>query len=93
MPIEDASVVWPEDLSPFRRVAQLTVPQQDAWPDASAGATEDALAFSPRHGITAHRPLGSIMRVRKAAYEASAKFRASHNHVTVDEPLRCPVFN
>jgi hypothetical protein len=91
MPIENASVVWPETLSPYLPVAKLVVPQQDAWPDGSAAQTEDALSFSPWHGIEAHRPLGSVMRVRKTAYEASAQFRASHNHLTLEEPGTPPI--
>jgi hypothetical protein len=90
MPIENSSIVWPEDLSPFLRIGQLTVPTQDAWADASAQRIEDGLAFSPWHGIEAHRPLGSVMRVRKAAYEASASFRASHNQVSISEPSAPP---
>jgi hypothetical protein len=42
-----------------------------------------------RRGMTEHRPLGSIMRVRQRSYELSADFRASHNHVAIVEP-RCP---
>jgi catalase len=90
MPIEDASVVWPEALSPYQPVGRLTVPQQDSWPEASTAGVEDRLSFSPWHGIAAHRPLGSVMRVRKATYEASVRFRAEHNNVTIDEPAECP---
>jgi hypothetical protein len=91
MPIENSSIVWSEELSPFLTVGQLTLPQQDAWAESSAQRIEDALSFSPWHGIEAHRPLGSVMRVRKAVYEASAQFRASHNHVTVQEPSSPPL--
>jgi hypothetical protein len=93
MPIEQANVVWPENVSAFQRVASVRVAAQDAWPDPAAAAIEDALAFSPWHGIAAHRPLGSVMRVRKAAYEASVRFRASHNGVNVTEPSTPPAFN
>ena len=44
--------------------------------------------FSPWHGIAAHRPLGAIMRVRKAVYEASSGFRAKANGVILEEPTR-----
>jgi hypothetical protein len=44
------------------------------------------MAFSPWHGLAAHRPLGSIMRMRKAAYEMSAEFRSTHNHCPMQEP-------
>jgi len=78
MPIEDASVVWPEDLSPFRAVARIRMEAQDSW-NEDAGSTQDRLAFSPWNGVTAHRPLGSINRARKPVYAQSQRFRAEQN--------------
>jgi len=86
MPIEDASVAWPEDASPYLAVARMTVVSQAAWNEERSKAIDDRMSFSPWHGILAHRPIGSIMRVRKAAYEMSAKFRAHHNDLKVEEP-------
>lgn len=77
MPIEDASVVWPEDASPYLPVAEITVPAQPAWSEARSATVDDGLSFSPWHGLQAHRPLGSINRTRKAAYEMSAEFRGA----------------
>jgi hypothetical protein len=87
MPIEDASVVWPEDESPYVPVARITLPQQDAWSEARVTAVNDSYSFSPWHCLAAHRPLGSIMRARKAVYEMSAQFRAHANNRSVSEPL------
>ena len=86
MPIEDASMVWPEDLSPYVTVARITTKPQQAWSDARSKAIDDEMSFSPWHGIEAHRPIGSIVRVRKMAYEMSAKFRAEYNKVSMVEP-------
>ena len=86
MPIEDASVAWPEELSPYLTVARISVPSQVAWSEGRSKAIDDGMSFSPWHGVVAHRPLGSIMRLRKAAYEMSAKFRAEHNRQAVTEP-------
>ena len=86
MPIENAHKPWPEDKSLYLTVARLVVPAQDSWDEAHTPKTNDALAFSPWHGLTAHQPLGSIMRVRKAVYEASAKFRLTHNGCPLGEP-------
>lgn len=85
MPIEDASVRWPEDLSPFLPVARIVVPAQPAW-DEGTPAQDDRLAFSPWRGLVQHRPLGSIMRVRREAYAMAAAFRRQHNGVPQDEP-------
>jgi hypothetical protein len=86
MPIEDASVIWPENLSPYVAVARITAQPQAAWNLALSHAVDDGMSFSPWHGITAHRPIGSIMRIRKAAYEMSSKFRAEHNGREIIEP-------
>ena len=85
MPIEDAAKVWPEDESPYVTVARLRVQPQTAWSEERS-AVIDAMSFSPWHGLAAHRPLGSIMRLRKSAYEASARFRAEHTGRTIGEP-------
>ena len=90
LPIEDASKVWPEDKSPFVTVARLHVPPQTAWSEARSAAVDDGMSFSPWHGIEAHRPLGSIMRLRKRVYEASAGFRAQHADRPIAEPDRLP---
>lgn len=86
MPVEDASVVWPEDLSPYRTIARITVPPQTAWSEERSRAGDDRLAFSPWHGLAAHRPLGSIMRARRLAYDRSAEFRMERNGCPMHEP-------
>jgi hypothetical protein len=86
MPVEDASVEWPEDESPYVAVARIRVAAQPAWTDARSKAVDDGLAFSPWHGLSAHRPLGGVMRSRKPAYEMSAGFRAQRNGCPIHEP-------
>ena len=86
MPIDPADKPWPEDLSHYVPVARIIAPSQVAWSEARSDAVDDGFAFSPWHGLAAHQPLGSIMRLRKAAYEMSARFRAEHNHHPTDEP-------
>ena len=86
MPVEDASVPWPEDESPYVSVATITVPAQSSYDEARHQALDEGLAFSPWDGIAAHRPLGSVMRSRKAAYEMSAGFRAEANGCPIRHP-------
>lgn len=86
MPLEDASVAWPEEDSPYLPVARITAPSQAGWSEALSRAVDDGMAFSPWHGVLAHRPLGSIMRVRKAAYAMSARFRFERTGNVVREP-------
>ena len=86
MPIEDATVPWPEDASPYRTVARIRVPSQPAWSEERAAQADDGLAFSPWHGLLAHQPLGSINRSRRLTYAAMATFRAQHNNQAIPEP-------
>ena len=84
MPVEDASVEWSEELSPYLTVARITVSKQDAWNDKKAKVVDDRMAFSPWQGLAAHRPLGAIQRSRKPAYRESAAFRAHFYGSTTD---------
>ncbi len=79
MPIEDASVEWPEDASPYRAVAHLSFPPQPSWDDARVRGIDDGLSFSPWHGLVDHRPLGGIMRVRRPVYAALAAERSERS--------------
>lgn len=86
MPIEDASVEWPEEESPWVTVAYLRAAPQAAWSENLSRAIDDGMQFNPWHALAAHRPIGSIMRVRRAAYAMSKSFRGSRNGVPVEEP-------
>jgi hypothetical protein len=85
MPIEDASVVWPESISPFVPVGHLSIGAQPAW-STDAEAREDALAFAPWHALAAHRPLGSLNRARRVVMAASRQFRSQFNRCPIHEP-------
>lgn len=86
MPVEDAAILWPESLSPHQHIATLRIPPQDAYSPARRVYGDDVLSFNPWHGITLHRPLGSIMRVRNKVYEGSTQFRHDMNMVERIEP-------
>jgi hypothetical protein len=86
MPIEDATAVWSETLSPFVAVATLTVPPQVSWRPGTSDALDQRLAFNVWNGLVAHRPLGGINRARKATYESSASYRAAFNGCPVHRP-------
>ena len=77
-PVENAAKVWDEEKSPYITVGRITAPPQTAWSEARSKRVDDGMYFSVWHGLLDHQPLGSIMRVRQAAYEQSAKFRAEH---------------
>ncbi|MBD8553135.1 catalase family protein [Rhizobium sp. CFBP 8762] len=86
MSIEDPSVVWDEEVSPFIPVARITAAPQVAWSHTRSSAVDDGMGFSPWHCLEAHRPLGNIMRMRRMAYDRSQAFRSERNQRPVTEP-------
>ena len=76
MPIEDASVEWKEQDSPYIPVARIRIPQQKLDSAERETACEQ-VAFNPWHAIAAHRPLGNFNRARRDIYNAMAGFRES----------------
>jgi hypothetical protein len=74
MPIEDATVEWKEEDSPYHAVARIRIPSQDVG-DPQNAAPCDQDGFNPWHSLVEHRPLGSMNRARRDIYEAMAEFR------------------
>lgn len=86
MPIEDASVAWPEEISPYVAVARLSVPRQPSWDDYASPQLEDGIAFDPWNCLAAHRPLGAINRARKEVMAVSRLRRSELNGCPIHEP-------
>jgi hypothetical protein len=86
MPVEAADVAWDETLSPYLTVAQITAGPQQAYSDARRVFVDEQLSFNPWHCLSAHRPLGNVMRARFKAYQASVKFRQAAEGRTLVEP-------
>lgn len=86
MPVEDASVDWPQDESPYLTVATIHLPRQAAWSEARARYFDERLAFQPAHSLVEHRPLGGIMRARLAAYPRMQDHRQRRNGFAPAEP-------
>lgn len=75
--IEDATHDWPEDVAPFVTVGVLTIPPQDpkSAEGAKLAANIESAAFDPWAALAEHRPLGEVMRSRKAVYFQSQTAR------------------
>lgn len=86
MPVEDGSVQWMEEDSPFQAIASLTISPQNTFSPERRVYGDDVLSFNPFHCLPEHRPLGNIMRVRKLAYETSSKYRHHMNASPRVEP-------
>lgn len=85
MPVEDATVRWNEQASPFRKVATIRIPAQVFDTEERMKFAEN-LSFSPWHSLPEHRPLGSINRARRVVYEAISKYRHEVNKAPRREP-------
>lgn len=76
-PIEDASREWKERDTPLAPIGRVVIPRQDLDEPASrawAASIESEAAFNPWN--TAHlRPVGSMNRARRQAYDVSATTR------------------
>ena len=75
MPIEDATIEWKEEDSPYVGVATIRMPKQTVAPPGEGRC--EAAAFNPWHGLADHRPLGNMNRARRAIYPALSQLRRS----------------
>jgi hypothetical protein len=92
MPVENASVRWPEALSPFVPVATLRLPPQQFDSPAQLAFAHN-LSFNPWHCLPEHRPLGNQNRARRQIYWALSQLRQSMNNTPHREPTRDEVFS
>ena len=92
MPIENASVEWPEKLSPFIPVARLRLPVQK-FDSKSQLAFAENLSYNPWHCLADHRPLGNQNRARKSIYFELSALRQTMNGEARIEPTGAEVFD
>lgn len=86
MPVEDGSIEWPQEQSPYHPIGKLVIGAQEAYSPARRVFADDVLTFNPFHCLPEHRPLGSIMRARQLAYETSSQYRHEMNAQPRVEP-------
>lgn len=86
MPIEDATVHWSADESRHVPVARIRIPRQDTSSKALRDYADDVVSFNSWTGLAAHRPLGSINRLKLRVYTASSAFRHRMNGIDRVEP-------
>jgi hypothetical protein len=92
MPIENASVRWPESLSPYELVAKLRIPKQRFdYPAQFAFAGN--LSFNAWHCVAEHRPLGNLNRARRHIYYTLSRLRQDMNGQPHIEPTGSELFN
>ena len=105
MPVEDATVAWSEDDSPFVKVAEIRIPKISEQPATGTERVQpkfdteanrqfcENLSFNPWHSLPDHRPVGVFNRVRKALYQEIAKYRWDANRRQYDDPSAPALIN
>lgn len=83
MPIEDTTVEWSENDSPFVPVARLDIPKQEFEANNDLG---ENLSFNPWHSLPEHKPIGVMNRIRKAVYLGVSRYRRQMNGAPLCEP-------
>jgi catalase len=85
MSIEDPTIEWSEQDSPFQKVATIRIPRQmfDSPEQTTFG---ENLSFTPWHSLPEHAPLGSINQVRKVVYQALSEQRHQSQDTASKEP-------
>jgi len=91
MPIENAAVRWPEELSPYIPAATIRIPQQ-SFDSAEQFAFTRKMTINPWHCLHDHRPLGNQSRARRRMYDELSKFRLEMNQTSHVEPTGDEVF-
>jgi hypothetical protein len=82
--VEDVITEWPEDELPFIDVARIEIPQQEFDTVPQNDACE-SMSYNPWHSIEAHRPLGTVNRMRRVIYEIISELRFDMNDVSLEE--------
>ena len=85
MPLDEATVVWPEELSQPVHVADLILSAQDIAARGQADYGEN-LSMNIWRVTADHAPVGSIAEARRVVYAASADQRRNVNGVPLGEP-------
>lgn len=86
MPIEDPSIEWKEEDSPYKTVATISIAPQQFDTEEQQQFCED-LSFSPWNALAAHRPIGQLNRIRKQVYAASSRYRHKKNMTQIPVAL------
>ncbi|MEH2174666.1 hypothetical protein [Nostoc sp.] len=84
MSIDDTTIVWSEEESPFVTVGRLTIKHQKV--NSANNDFAENLSFSPGNGLAVHRPVGAINRLRSIVYPIVANDRHQKRGVKYQEP-------
>lgn len=84
-PINDASIEWEEDKSPFIKLGEIRIPKQ-IFTTKKRFELAEKMSFSPGHSLLCHKPIGDINEGRVKIYEEMSKYRHYRNKEELYEP-------
>jgi catalase len=85
MPIEDPTVEWSEDKSPYVPIAQVHIPQQ-AFDSAEQNDMCEAMSFNVWHAVKGFEPISYFNLLRREVYLHTAAYRQVRNGMQAKEP-------
>ena len=84
MSIDDVTIPWSEQQSPFFTVGRMTVGHQVIDFEKQFDFSEN-LTYSPWNGLAVHRPVGALNRLRRLIYPLVASYRLKKRGVKIEE--------
>jgi hypothetical protein len=87
MSVENSMVEWKEKKAKFKKVATITIPEQE-FDTSLRHEFCEKLSFTPWHALPQHCPLGAVNRIRRVVYERISKVRHELNGKPRREPTR-----
>ena len=76
--VEDVITEWDQSRAPFVKIAKIHIPSQ-IFDTPKDNEKCEATTFNPWHAIEAHKPLGTINRMRRVVYETISNHRYDMN--------------
>lgn len=86
MPLDDATIKWDEEKSPFLLFATLHIPKGQNILSPPRKKICENLSMTGWHSLPEHIPLGSVNEARKVVYKEMADLRRLRNGVEISEP-------
>ncbi|MGL5346581.1 MAG: hypothetical protein ACRDA3_04470 [Peptostreptococcaceae bacterium] len=85
MPIEDASIEWSVEKSPYIKVGEIIIDKQNFNSNNRYNIAEN-LSFSPGNSLIEHKPIGNLNKARVKIYNELSNFRHLRNNEALIEP-------
>lgn len=85
MPVEDASIEWSTEKSPYIKVGEIIIEKQN-FDTKERNDLSENLSFNPGHSLLEHKPIGGLNKARVKIYRELSLFRHKKNKKTLVEP-------